>query len=391
MEAEMKLTFLRLISVGIVFALLCDSGSAQNLGLDARRVALGGAGATNNSVSNMIEKQQNYRAIPIPIGLIQVVRNRQIFDPTHPDFDPVRALEYAADPMNLTINRDSNAQQNLFITDLIDAGLNINRDLNTYRGFKPATQMQAQGLIRPSWGLTIPVKGNRESAFHGIYVGAGPYLAIGTALDFDQRLVDVFSSSTDVYHPNSTYAIGNVTTGQAAVAITGGYRGRFAVKGLDNVGKGEGVYVEANYHYLHGIHYDHGDLTLQLDTDPEGLLTMTQASVPLLVDRTTSRKGHGFSMDVATGVVKGPWTVGVGLDGIGNRINWSEASGRRYELQNVFSGGDFITAPVQLADTSIRATLPVRFQTNVEYTSSRWTAVTELGKGLHGGDSNGGA
>src|SRR5688572_23398429 len=325
MEASMKLTVLRFVSVGIVLGLLCQSGSAQNLGSDARRIALGGAGATNNVVSKMIEKQQDYTAIPIPIGLIQVFKNREIFDPTDPDFDPVRAVEYAADPMHVTINRDSNAQQNLFIKNLIDAGLNINRDLNTYRGFKPAQHIDAQGLIAPSWGKTLRV-GSADGASHGIYVGAGPYLAIGTALDFDQRLVDLFSSSTSMYHPNTTYAIGDVTTGQAALAITGGYRGRFAVAGLDNAGKGEGVYVAANYHYLHGIHYDNGDLALQLETDSAGLLTVTPSSLPLAVNRTTSRKGHGFSIDVATGVVKGPWNIGVGLDGLANRINWSEAS-----------------------------------------------------------------
>ena len=93
-------------------------------------------------------------------------------------------------------------------------------------------------------------------------------------------MVDLFSSSTNIYHPNTTYVIGDVTNGQAALAITGGYRGRFAVKGLDG-SEGEGVYVAANYNYLHGIHYDNGDLTLQLDTDSSGLLIVTPSSVPL--------------------------------------------------------------------------------------------------------------
>jgi hypothetical protein len=113
--------------------------------------------------------------------------------------------------------------------------------------------------------------------------------------------------------------------------------------------------------------------------------------VPLAVNRTTSSKGHGFSLDIATGVVKGPWNVAVSLDGLGNRINWREASARSYTLQNLFNGGGFVTGSLPLPSTSIRATLPVRFKTNTEYTKGRWTAATEMGKGFHGFDFNGGA
>jgi hypothetical protein len=390
MEASMRLTAFRFTTiVAIVFVLLCQNGFSQNLGNDARRLALGGAGATGTVTSEMIGKQQDYTAIPIPLGLIQVFKNREIFDPSDPDFDPVRAVEYAADPLHLTMSRNSNAQQNLFIKNLVDAGLNINRDLNTYRGFKPAQHVHAQGLVAASWGKTFRV-GSDDGISNGIYLGAGPYLAIGTDLDFDRKLIDVFSSTTNLYHPNNTYVIGDITNGQAALAITGGYRGRFRVKGLENTGKGEGVYVSANYNYLHGIHYENGDVALQLDTDSSGLLIVTPSSVPLAVNRISSSKGHGFSIDLATGVVKGPWTVGVGLDGLGNRINWSGATGHRYALQNLFNGGDFVTSSLTLPSTTIRATLPVRFHGNTEYTRGRWTAVTELGKGFHGFDFNGG-
>jgi hypothetical protein len=389
MEASMKLTAFRSISVvGIVLVLLCHSGFSQNFGADARRIGFGGAGASSTVASDMIGKQQEYTSIPIPIGLIQVFKNREIFDPSDPNFDPVRAVEYAADPMHLTINRDSNPAQMLFIKNLLDAGLNINRDLNSYRGFKPAQHIHAEGLISPSWGKTFRV-GSADGVSNGIYVGAGPYLSIGTDLDFDQKLVDVFSSSTNLYHPNNTYVIGDVTNGQAALKLTGGYRGRFIVKGLD--GKKEGVYVAVNYNYLHGLHYEDGDLALKLDTDSSGLLIMTPSSVPLAVNRTTSSKGHGFSIDMATGVVKGPWSVAVSLDGLGNRIDWSDATAHRYTLQNLFNGGDFLTSSLALPSTSIRATLPVRFRTNTEYTRGRWTAATELGKGFHGFDFNGGA
>jgi hypothetical protein len=87
MEASMKLTAFRFVpALGLVLVLLCQSGFSQNLGSDARRLALGGAGATGTVTSEMIGKQQDYTSIPIPIGLIQVFKNREIFDPTDPNF-----------------------------------------------------------------------------------------------------------------------------------------------------------------------------------------------------------------------------------------------------------------------------------------------------------------
>jgi len=83
----------------------------------------------------------------------------------------------------------------------------------------------------------------------GRYLGKGVQTAVKNVIEriapelegfdvVDQRLIDVFSSSTNLYHPNSSYVIGDVTNGQAAVALTGGYRGRFAVKGLDGSSRG---------------------------------------------------------------------------------------------------------------------------------------------------------
>ena len=157
----MKLTVFRFLTSWELSSFCCARAvllkTSDLMPVESRSEAPEPPGRTIPSYPSMIEKQQGYTSIGIPIGLIQVFKNREIFDPSDPNFDPVRAVEYAADPMHLTINRDSNPQQNLFITNLIDAGLNINRDLNTYRGFKPAQHISAQGLIAPSWGKTIRV------------------------------------------------------------------------------------------------------------------------------------------------------------------------------------------------------------------------------------------
>jgi hypothetical protein len=49
-----------------------------------------------------------------------------------------------------------------------------------------------------------------------------------------------------VYVPNTSFLIGDGTTGQAALSITGGYRGRLPLPGKGQSGNGrDGVYVGA--------------------------------------------------------------------------------------------------------------------------------------------------
>jgi hypothetical protein len=384
-----KLTAVRWLGAAVLAVIVLNqNGLAQNFGADARRIALGGAGSNDNIASRLIEDQQGYTAIPIPIGLYQIFKKREIFDPTDANFDPVRAVEYAADPMHLTLNRDTaDGGGHLLINHLVNAELS--RDLNTYRGFTPAQQLQAQGLVSPTFGKTLKLVRYGNGGFHGIYVGAGPYLSIGTTLSFDQQLLDIFSSSTDVYLPNTTFSIADTTSGQAAMSITGGYRARVSVPGFE--GSKDGVYIAADYNYLHGIHYDSADLDVRFDTDSQGLVTLAPTTSPIVIDRTMSRKGRGFAIDLATAVIKGPWEVGGSVDGIGNHINWNEMTARQYVLLSLVAGGDFVTTQTLPPSPTQRVSLPVRYHGNAGYRTSRWSAVTEVGRGFQGLDFSGGA
>ena len=87
-------------------------------------------------------------------------------------------------------------------------------------------------------------------------------------------------------------------------------------------------------------------------------------------------------MDVAGALVATNWTVGVGIDGIGNRINWKELDSRQYFLQSVFNGGDFVSGPATPPSPTRRVTLPVRYSANGSYHTERWSAAAEWGRGL---------
>ena len=67
-----------------------SSASAQNYSLDARRIALGGAGGTPNVASKLVERQRPYKSILIPVGLVKMLSDVRVFYPNRPGAGPDR-------------------------------------------------------------------------------------------------------------------------------------------------------------------------------------------------------------------------------------------------------------------------------------------------------------
>ena len=386
----------RKIAFGLfVCSLAAGQASAQNWSFDARNVALGSPGSGENLAARMIDDENDYRAIVLPFGLFQVFRDFDKLNPTKDNFDVIRTMEYAASPLHYTFGRDSvtagqvnsSSALNNFVIDIRNAQLS--RDLNRYRGFAPANQPRAEGLASPSWGKTFKVSQGSGGTFHGVYVGAGPYMAMQTDVNFDQQLINVLGSPTDIYVPNAQMRLGSTTRGQMAMAITGGYRGRYSLP----AGRSDrdGLYVAANYNYLRGFRYEDVNLALRLDTDRTGLLTVNPLlPSPLVVTRDNATQGTGRALDFGVGVVVNRWETGFGVNGVANRINWTKVERTSYSLGNPFFGdSNFIeSVPRPLGDAEVK--LPVDYRGNVGYRADKWSAVTEAGKGYGGNSFHGG-
>ncbi|MBI4264687.1 MAG: hypothetical protein HY657_09945 [Acidobacteria bacterium] len=376
---------------GIV-ACLCVVGwttaaSAQNWSFDARKIALGNAAGGDHPASRLIDEDPEYRAIVLPFGLIQVLRNRDVFNPDSGRFDIVRSVEYAAAPLHYIVGRDdteSDVGRRLSV-DIRNATLS--RDLNTYRGFVPARQPDAEGLAHTTFGGTIPVFRGAGGASHGIYLGVGPYFSMRSSLDIDQQLIDILASETDVYRPNAQFRIGVDSRGQMALAVTGGYHGRFSTGGA---GARDGVYVALDYNYLHGFRYEDIDTALRLDTDSAGLLTVNPfAASPLVVGRDHTSSGRGFAIDLGVGVVASGVEVGFGVKGLANRIDWRDVERTTFTLGNLFQGGAFVeSAPVPVGDVSVE--LRRDYRAYAGYRTASGLAVGEFGRGFQGTSFHGG-
>jgi hypothetical protein len=88
---------------------LANRASAQAWNIDARSIGMGGAGGSQNPVATTMAEQRGDRTIVLPLGLFQVFRDRNIFDPHSPDFDPMRAVELVTNPMHLEFGRSGSS------------------------------------------------------------------------------------------------------------------------------------------------------------------------------------------------------------------------------------------------------------------------------------------
>lgn len=376
-------------ALGLVAVLACAGDvSAQNWSFDARQIGLGGIGSGADIGASMIDEQRPYRSFVIPFGLMQIIPNKNVFDPGNDAFDPVRAAEYAGSPLHYVIGRDDTDTGQQFVTDIRNATLS--RDLNVYRGFVPAASIVEAGLANPSWGGTIKVHRGANNAFHGVYIGAGPYFSTQTEATIDERLRTLLASPTPVLAPNTSFLLSDATVNQLALAVTGGYRARIALpSGVGGAAESNGIYVAANYNYLRGFRLEDFSFGMRLDTDNAGLVTARPGVAPIVIGRSSATSGRGHAIDVGVGAVVDRWQFGFGANGLGNGIDWRDAQRQSYTLASLLGGGDFVESPaVPVGD--IRVELPVEYRAHTAYTSGVWSGAAEYARGLQGKQFRGG-
>ncbi len=353
-----------------------SSASAQNYSFDARRIALGGAGGTPNVASKLVERQRRYRSILIPVGLIKVLSNVRVFYPNREDFDFSRAVEFGTSPLHHVFGRREDITARGFFSDIVHA--RVKSDLNAYSGSDVPLSTFAEGLVSPTWGKTFMLHQDDRS-FQGIFVGAGPYLAARAFAVFDSELVEVLNGSGDRYIPAATLGIGGGETDQLALSITGGYRARFPVFVQDGAEAGRnGMYVAANYHYLHGVRFDDFNAKLQLETDSVGLVSSTPQGPPFTLEWQTSSKGRGLALDFGVTFVRNRWDFGVGVSGVANRINWSKITRHHVALVSLLDGNEFVHVKLPLTGAPRRFVLPVTYTGDVAYHREKWSLFSEV-------------
>jgi hypothetical protein len=149
-------------------------------------------------------------------------------------------------------------------------------------------------------------------------------------------------------------------------------------------------YVGADYNYLHGFRLEDFNMSVNLDTDSTGLITSLPATAPISITHVSATSGNGMAVDVGATAVINQFEIGFGANGLGNRVNWTDAEQKIFKLQSLVSGdSDFIESPTTLIGDK-RIELPVDYRGNVGYVTDRWSALAEVGHGFQGTSFHGG-
>jgi hypothetical protein len=393
---ETTLRIYRSLVLVILLSLVAGprAASAQSYDADARKIGMGGVSDNSNIAASMVDAAQPYSVILLPFGLLQVLKDFDKFDPSGDQFDPARAAENASNPLHFTTGRGSSDAEHpeaRFMSDLVNGRLN--RDLSTYRGFHLPSTISAEGLASGGFGKIIKFAKKADGGFQGVYVGAGPYLAFDTGLGVDPKLSDIFGSDTPKYYPNSAIQVTDTAAIQLAMSINVGYRARLAFPGTTAAGDTarDGIYLAMNYRYLKGFKYLEPDTTVRFDTDGQGLLTINPNTAPLTVDDLEASSGHGRAVDVGMQVVRNNWQAGVGVNGIGNQITWTDLTQKRFTLTSLVQGSDFVETAVPSPLDKAVVKLPVVTSGNFGVDVGGWTFTTNAARGFNGKSFHGGA
>jgi hypothetical protein len=334
--------------------------------------------------SHLVERQRRYKSIVIPVGLVRVIKNINVFYPNREDFDFSSAVEYATRPLHMVLGRVENHPGfRQFFDDIRDARLND--DLNAYSGFETNRLDFVEGLIAPNWGYTFMLHEDDRS-FQGIYVGAGPYLAVRADYNVNSEFKKILDGSGNTYIPDATLALGGGTRQETTLDITGAYNARFPIFESDGeAARRNGMYVVANYHFLHGFRYDEVNADLSLHTDAAGLVPPDQPSTPLTMEWQTSTNGNGLALDFGTSFVRNRWEFGGGVSGVANHITWSKLTRHEVTLVNLEDGSEFVHVKIPpLPGVTTRIELPVTYTGDLSYHREKWSLYNEYSRGFQG-------
>lgn len=365
------------------------SAAAQGWIGDARRVGMGGVGDWSNEAWELAPKEDTYRSFPLPFGLLQVLDDWRVFNPTGDRFNPSMVLSLVSNPLHYTSRRGGTESGQAFLMDTFNATLSP--DLNAYRGFTPQSHVIAGGVWSPGWGKTFWVAEGASGARHGFRVAAGPYLSIDTEANFEDDLITFFANPSNQYPANANLGAVHDTFSQSGAALKIGYRGRMPIVGGFFTDR-NGLYVAADYVYLYGTRYEEQHATLALETDSNGLLPPVPSTPPLVIDRLASPKGHGFELNVSGALIMDEWEFTAAIDGMANRIDWERVRTKQYALLDITNGSDLEETSVPTPFTMRRSKLPLRVSGGATYDpEGPWSVSGEVKDGFRGFEVHGGA
>jgi hypothetical protein len=290
------------------------------LSVDARRTGMGGVSlgrdgtlSRYNPAYHAVPSREGRTAkltIPIPLGLIQALKDSAAFDIHQTYFNPIALADYILHPpLFLEVKKVPTPTNNVEFTIGKDQLL---VDLGASAQLVPTDRFSFGGESRlMDIGPTIK----------GVHVGVLVWEDHEVGFQLGDTLLG-FLRKKDPARTNTSYTGLGDGVAQGGFAPTLGYSGR--IWGDSS----RGIYLGAAVHYYLGVAYGSARGNAGIVTG-DSLFTGPNPVEPTIDARVQYSKagnslGHGFGTDVGMVYTSGPVEVGLGINDIGSTLTWSD-------------------------------------------------------------------
>ncbi len=295
--------------------------------------------------------------IPIPLGLIQVLRDSTVWDTDSSYFNPIQLINYVLHPpLYLEVKKAPTPTNDVEFT-IAQNQLII--DLGEAQEVVPEA-FELGGTIRP---FTV------GAGFGGFRVGLQTWVNNEIVVRLDDSLRAVLKEAAPI-QPNSRYALGFGGLLQGGVAPEVGWAGRAwgdTARGL-YVGGTARLYVGTAYARIDGeAGLTTGD-TIFSSSNP----LSEDASGRLLVADPAATAGTGIGLDIGAVWAAGPVEIGLGLTDLGATISWS---GTRVDTLQWDPDSNRVVDSTLARDVKTTTTLPTSLLASAAYGFPTGTVV----------------
>ena len=359
-------------------ALVATTGPAAAQAVDARRLGMGGiivseviGSATQNVAYRAVPKPGKgflgYNAIPLPLGLIQVLADPPEFDSANPNFNVFKIANLLSNtPWTLQLIESEPLSSDIII-DVSQNSLAV--DLGELQSLFPNESIR-YGV---SWQSP-----NFEFGTRNLFAGVRPQVDGRNSLDLDPALQQALGEGVP-FLPNTVYGAADEAQGQTAIAFTAGAAlplvpATDAPDGDPRRG-GFAVYAGARLKYLSGVAFWRGDAVGSFATGDTifGSTTPVEAAYTAYVRDASNPKygaGRGAGADLGVAMFVDRVEIGLGVSDVGSTITWDRTDLRRMTYD---SATDLNETVVIERDVEYKSRFPLIGSFNVAYRTGRMT------------------
>lgn len=367
---------LRRILVLVLFALMASGGTARAQTFSARRMAMGGVilagGGTGSSSANVayraVPRAPNSGwALPLPIGLVPLLADPPELDPDKPGFNLYELANLLYNPpWNLQLRSPAVPGNDITIVVGKD---HLAVDLGDMKNVFPKDQTRNEAVVNgPELGFSIK----------RFFLAAAPLVHYENDLSFNDALRGAIAG--DEFLPNTSYAMFDRGSGQAAAGVHLGWAGPLMQTG-DPRGKGMGLYAGARVKLMRGLAYASTDNTVAFTTANE-ILAIDPVNVNYLGHHyDTGPEGGRFGRGLDLGAV---WMAagleaGLGVNDIGTTFDW--------RVKETLATTDPVTGDyvqqVIARDVAVTSKVPTTATANAAARIGRFLLAGDVVRGIH--------